>query len=565
MKDVFKIEEYFTDKEIIRLLCKKRALAAKKLHDGHFLRNISKDAKSPHNSSPKGIFILFPPRKEWIRLNLKERNIRNTNSIKQNAIQLERTICRERKRVIKGGNKPLWLIELDDFILEIQKDALDIIKNYQIPKPLVKPIIKDKAKLEYRPISSFKLKDLIIIGQYSRYLTNSFDQLFLNCSYAFRTGINNPKSFNHHSAIEDIIAYKNKHQNVYVAECDIKKFYDCVNHHIIRERFDEFVKRANEELNIKIDLRAINVFYSYLNCFSFNDDVAKKEKTLVGPKGKIPWVTPEELEQVGSNPITDKIGVPQGGALSCLIANLILDSVDRNVLKDTGEETFYARFCDDMVLMNPAKNKCLELFEIYQNSLVEVKLISHKPKSVFGYSKHFWAKDLKSKEPYSWNQSSLQSIYGSSISPWLSFVGYQIRYDGLLRIRKSSIEKELKKQVAETDKILTVLKKKNSANVNSLAIIFRLQQRLISMAVGRMQMNNKNLTMCWAAGFKIAKTNQNIKHQFKRLDRNREKQISRMVNFVAKINTTTKKDPKPDPPIPLPYYGSRYSYFQQFV
>ncbi len=562
MQDIFKIEEYFSDKEIIRILCKKRALAAKKAHDGHFLRNISQEAVSPHKILSKEIFKYFPPRKSWIRLDLKERNLRNTNSVKLNAIQLERTIHRVRKKAIKSGTKPQWLIELDAFVTNIQSDSLNGAKPYNIPKPIVYPVIKDKIKLEYRPISSFKLKDLIIIGQYSRYLTNCFDRLLLDCAYAFRTGIDTKKSFNHHSAIEDIITYKNKHQNVYVSECDIKKFYDCVNHDVIKERFNSFVVRAKNELKIEIDDRAIQIFYSYLNCFSFNDDVAKKEKALVGSKGSIPWVTKVELEDVGSDQDKDKIGVPQGGALSCLIANLILDSVDRDVLASGGTDTFYSRFCDDMVLMNPAKVKCQELFDIYQDSLKKVKLISHKPKSVKGYSKHFWGKDLKSKEPYAWNDSSLQSIYGTSISPWLSFVGYQLRYDGLTRIRKSSIEKELKKQVLETDKIISVLKKKNSASINGHAVVFRLQQRLISMAVGRVQMNSKNLTMCWAAGFKVVKTNTNIKSQFKKLDRNREKQVARMINFIAKVKTTKKKNP--DPPIPLRYYGSKYSYHQQF-
>jgi len=563
MQNIFQIEEYFSDKEIVRILCKKRALAAKKAHDGHFLRNISHEASSPHKVLSKDIFKYFPPRKNWIRLNLKERNLRNTNSVKQNAIQLERTIFRERKKANKSGIKPQWLMELDAFVADIQSASLDIAKRYDIPKPVVYPALKDKIKLEYRPISSFKLKDLIIIGQYSRYLTNCFDQLFLDCAYAFRTAISSEKSFNHHSAIEDIITYKNKHKNVYVSECDIKKFYDCVNHDVIKERFDSFVHRAKDELKIEIDNRAIQIFYSYLNCFSFNDDVAKKEKALVGVKGSIPWVTKIELEEVGSNPDTDKIGVPQGGALSCLIANLILDSVDREVLASGGADTLYSRFCDDMVLMNPAKVKCQELFNIYQASLQKVKLISHKPKSVKGYSKDFWGKDLKSKEPYAWNDASLQSIYGTSISPWLSFVGYQLRYDGLVRIRKSSIEKELKKQVLETDKIISVLKKKNSASINGYAVVFRLQQRLISMAVGRRQMNSKNLSMCWAAGFKVVQTNPNIKYQFKRLDRNREKQIARMVNFIAKVKTTKRKNPNPPPR--LKYYGSRYSYYQQFV
>lgn len=562
-QNIFKIDGYFSSQELIKILCKKRALMAKKAHDGHFLRNISKDASLPHELTKKEIYKYFPPRSKWIRLDLKERNKRNTNSIKLNIIQLERTVNREIKKANKTGNSPNWLIELNKFILDIQNSALRKELNYEIPKPKIIPVIKDKEKNEFRPISSFQLKDLIIIGQYSRYLTNCFDQLFLNCAYAFRTGVNTTKSFNHHSAIEDIITYKNKHLNVYVAECDIKKFYDCVNHTVALNQFNQFVSRAKKELNIDIDDRAIKIFNSYLKCFSFNDDIVKNEIKLVGKNGSIPWVDKTELIELGTNPESDRVGVPQGGALSCLIANLILDSVDRNVLASSDEDTFYARFCDDMVLMNPAKSKCSELFSIYQESLKDVKLVSHSPLSVIGYSNEFWGKKLKSKEPYAWNDPSLQSRYGTSISPWLSFVGYQLDYRGIVRIRKTSIEKELKKQVDETDKILRILKRKNKIRVNKLAVTFRLQQRLISMAVGRVQMKTKDTTMCWTAGFKIVKSNQNIKHQFKKLDKNRERQIARIKRFVNKINSPIVINP--NAPKPLKYYGSKYSYHQQFI
>jgi hypothetical protein len=62
-----------------------------------------------------------------------------------------------------------------------------------------------------------------------------------------------------------------------------------VNHDVIKAQFDSFVIRAKNELKIEIDKRAIRIFSSYLNCFSFNGDVAKREKDLVGHKGSIPF------------------------------------------------------------------------------------------------------------------------------------------------------------------------------------------------------------------------------------------------------------------------------------
>lgn len=561
MKNKFDISNYFSDVEIIRILCKKRALVAKKLHDDHFLRNISSGANSPHKFSSSDFNKMFPPRSKWIRLNLKERNIRNENAIKINTIQLERTILRERKRLKKGGVPPQWLIDLNSFIADIQISALSVSTPYIIQSPKIIPVLKDKVKREFRPISSFPLKDLIIIGQYSRYLTNCFDQLFFDCSYAFRSGINNPKSFNHHEAISDIISFKSRHKNVFVAECDIKKFYDCVNHSVIEKKFASFIEEAKLKLSIEIDQRAIILFDSYLKCFSFNHDVKLKENSLVKLGESIPWVDPLEFSSVGSDINSDRIGIPQGGALSCLIANILLHSVDAEIMKHKDDFMFYGRFCDDMVLMATDKAKCEYLFQIYQDGLKNVKLISHKPKNTGVYDSAFWDKSLKSKSPYAWAKPNLAQR--NQISPWLSFVGYQVRYDGVVRIRKTSIEKELKKQVSETDKILKVLRKSRSAKVNEKAIIFRLQQRLISMAVGRMQMGSKKLSMCWAAGFKIAKGPLSIKSQFKRLDNNRERQIERAKRYVRRIQTPLSISAKPVKR--QRYYGSKYSYHEQFI
>ena len=149
--------------------------------------------------------------------------------------------------------------------------------------------------------------------------------------------------------------------------------------------------------------------------------------------------------------------------------------------------------------------------------------------------------------------------------PWVSFVGYQIRYDNLVRIRKTSIEKELKKQVSETDKIIRVIRQAKKMKVNEKAVVFRLQQRLISMAVGRMQMNPKQLSMCWAAGFNVVKESNSIKAQFIKLDRNRERQIKRMIRFTKGITPPEESLIKPANPIKrLKFYGSKYSYHEQF-
>lgn len=566
MKSEFELEYYFSEREIIKILCKKRALAAKKIHDSHFLRNISPGAMDPHRSSLKKIYDLFPPRKEWIRLNLQERNRRQTHSVEINAIQLERTIFRAKKRYRSKTHQPSWLVKLDSFVSDLKNSALNLSSGYYIPKPTIYPIPKDKKRLEFRPISSFELKDLIIISQYSKYLTNCFDQLFLDCSYAFRSNINSSIIFNHHKAVRDIMRFNaSRGDSIFVAECDIKKFYDCVNHRVLMEKFKSLVSRAKKDLSLEVDFRAVNMFELYLNCFSFNRDVVEREEEILSTagfrNGKIPWVPKEELLSVGSNPDLDEIGVPQGGALSCLIANIILDSVDYTIMNSGESNFFYARFCDDMVIMHADESKCHEMFKLYRKSLSEVKLVSHDPESLLSYNALFWTK--KSKLPYPWRENK-KHVSGTKTSvPWLSFVGYQVRYDNLIRIRKSSIEKELRKQVAETDKILRVIQKNQKVNINEKAVVFRLQQRLISMAVGRVQINSHSSAMCWSAGFNVIKKSNFIKAQFSKLDRNREHQIKRMTRAIASYQTPIVM--AANPLKRLKHYGSKFSYHQQFL
>jgi hypothetical protein len=327
------------------------------------------------------------------------------------------------------------------------------------------------------------------------------------------------------------------------------------------------VGELNDKLELSLDSKAISIFHSYLKAFSFNDVIYKEEKILLSKygihNGSIPWVKPDELSFVGSNSDSDKIGVPQGGAISCLIANIVLNHVDNKVLSVSDENTCYVRFCDDMILIHSDKASCDRILEVYQSALKEVKLISHVPIESDCYGKSFWDEKIKSKSTYKWDMIDKEDATTHNHVPWLAFVGYQIRYDGVIRVRNKSIKKELKKQVTETDKIIKIVRIASRANVNKKAIKFRLQQRLISMAIGRFKYGGTKLSMCWCAGFKLLKSNSNITNQIRRLDRNREKQITRLVVNLKTIITPIRKSKKPN--TPKKYYGANYSYNKKFV
>jgi retron-type reverse transcriptase len=573
------LSNYFTDSYIIKLLCQYRAEIAKKRHDQQFLYNISTSAPEPTSGEKKEdslICSLMPPRKQWIRPSYDERK-KHQNILQGNAWAIEKTIIQKRKS-IKFQQEP-WLIQLNQFIEDIRYSALQD-KNFKIESPRISLVKKEPKSNnhEYRPIASYKLKHRIIIGQCAKYLIDIFDKYFLDYSYAFRKN-----KLNHHQAIKDLIEYKASYddQSLWVAECDIKGFFDCVHHDQARLAFN----KAQERLEIHgqvVDNRAIEIFELYLQSYSFTkvaipDAVEWFQKN--DEQGHLKKID-KDLKQFWDNPLNEFIGIPQGGAISCIIANLMLDNADRQILNHEIEKKhlFYARYCDDMIVVHPDKESCENSFNRYQEALKLLKLPIHEPQEVIQYDREYWRGKSKSKLPYYWANKQENGAV-----PWIAFVGYQVRYDGLIRIRPSSIEKELKKQVEEANQVLKIVNSKNNSssvegqNTNSNTsnntpvrkskhqIRYRLHKRLISMSVGRVSINSLNTKksgFCWSNGFQVLKGYPCIvKSQLRQLDRGREKQLRRVTKHIENLDTLSdSKQSKKD----TNYYGKPFSYDGQF-
>lgn len=534
-------------------------MLAKKEHDRLFHKKLLlKKGKQNLNK----LYSIFPPRSSWIRLSKKER--RNKSALDINAIQLERTVLRETNK-FKNKAKLEWQKNLYQFLNDLSIDVLS--GEYEVPKPKIIAQFKEEkngTKI-FRPIANYTFEDRVIISQCNKYLTECFDTLFEPCSYAFRSTFIQKKSYSHHSAVENIIEYKNgfKDKALWVSECDIKKFYDCVNHEIIIQAFENKVNECKNK-GLLIDITAKDLFISYLNSYSFNFDV---KTIMLGDKKEFGWVTKKELEAVGSDPVKDKIGVPQGGALSCLIANILMDVVDKKVICENRDgNLFYARFCDDMVLIHPDKTRCGKVLKIYSDNLKEIKLLNHHFTEITEYSKGFWKS--KSKAPYCWD-SYTNSLKSKANVPWLSFVGYQVSNDLKIRVRKNSLRKEIEKQVRETGKVITVIKNGEDFRVSEKSIKRRLRQRLMSMSVGRKNVFDihKKGRMCWTSGFRLLKNYPNVQFQTKYLDRKRASNLARLDKHLRKMNESQrppttrnaiKIEKEPD------YYGSPFSYHFQF-
>lgn len=531
------------------------------------LRNISLHEKTKkievqeNELEFKLLQTLFPSRRNWIELNQSERKSCN-NSIKINQLRLFKTYIKTKENIKNGLVPPQWYVNLLNYVNEIRDEVINIeSSNYKIASPEVRGIkkgVKDGV-LVCRPIALYRIKDKIISSLTAKYLTIYFENIFLDCSYAFRPRNSLNEIPTHHDCIEKILQERKKHKEIWVAECDIQKFFDTVQHEYLLKIFNELSEKVESDFNLKMDLRAKKIFQLFLASFSFKKDVFTLNQTPEWfnkrglANGQFDWVEKELEEKFGLNyTSTNIIGVPQGNAISCFISNLILHKVDEKVLNHQSD-AFYIRYCDDMVLMHVEKEKCSETLNVYMEELNKNFLLYHPTKKIIDYkkkcnSKKFWKS--KSKEPFFWGDKH----QNEENIPWVSFVGYQVDFNCKIRIRKSTIKKETKKQIATTQKILKSLGKTKQSHIikpensrwSTNQIVSSLHQRLISMSVGRINLlNHVNPTeqgLCWTNGFKKVFENKITAKQFRYLDKRRQIQLLRLRIELGGLKKKVKKN-----------------------
>jgi len=556
-------ENYFSEDAIINYLSRQRAKLAKKRSKDHIMAAISKKIKyhiKIKNQCEKDmLFKIMPPRRLWVRSS-KKRRFQNgclLSSIDRNRNAIFTTIKKHKKSTVKYR----YLNELETFLNDIY-NAINS-KTFAFQSPSIRPEPKENGSSICRPISSFSLKDNLINCLTNKYLVNYFDDLFYENSFAFRAPqlINEeqvPKS--HHDAFSMIIDYlkNNTGKRIFIAECDMQKFYDTVNHKVVIKQFRKlcFRKTFKEKCNAK----AKRIFHRYLQCYNFYENVYSLDQEHFDKyriqNGEYKWIDEDELRKCYKKEKKLKqIGVPQGGALSGLIANIVLDYADKKIMHLKDKNLLYVRYCDDMIMMHTNKEKCEDALEVYKKSLLDLKLFLH-PIKTSAYGNAFWKE--KSKGPYEWSNKCV---------PWVGFVGYEINRNGNIRIRKKSLKKEVNKQYDLIEDIISAISNDN-LKVHKETIIESAYNRLNGMAVGRVELWNyldyKN-DMCWVKGFQLINKNKFSSLQLKSLDRTKNKYLLKLFKFLNSLDDShiKRKSNTANRNREFIFYGKPFSYFYQ--
>lgn len=562
-------DTYFNENEILRQICKIRVKIAKNRNKRHLLHLLTSNTNYNYHIDPEKknptefenyqsqiketLKKILPPRRKWVKIGEHSRvKNRATNefltSNDKNFYSLLKTI----KKHKKNNSTDNWYINLQEFVKKIQDSALS--KEHSVSEPIIFPKLKkplkrifndkegkEEDKNDCRPLSMYSLEDRIILSLTNKFLTNLFDKKFKDSSYAFRSKKINGKTVSHHNCIQNILKYKKgtSSEELYVVECDMKSFYDTVNHKIVLKIFENLIieiKEENPTLNLN---QPIYIFKSFLNSYAFNINVKNLDKQSYWSsysikRGCFPWVD-NELHKHYTSITNERIGVPQGGALSGLIANIYLNNVDQKLEE---LDVLYIRFCDDMIIIHDDFEKCHKARELYVDSLNELKLFPHpfkKPEELFEQNeksisyKSFWKG--KSKGPYKWS-----NLIKPHNFPWIGFVGYEINFNCDIRVRKRSFLKEQTKQKIITNEIIKAVE--NNQRCEKGTAIESAINRLIGMSVGRIGLDNfseVSTDMCWKNGFQELELNKFSKIQIKQLDRNRSGLYYDLFKKIKKI------------------------------
>jgi hypothetical protein len=557
-------EDYFSDKYILHYVCRARAKLAKRRNRRQLIYNVSGNpAALPWkvvSEDERLLMSILPPRRKWKKLDANSRRTRTgqpLNSLDKTVRMLKRTVRWYQTR----GGAP-FIPELAKFCANVR--AYATAANPILPPPKIVPSRKKRGDEKCRPIAMYPLAAQIAICITNRYLSERFDAYFEPCSFAFRMPEMGPKS-THHDAFARVAAIRQKRRrsDFWVAECDIQKFYDTVNHSVIKRAFKKLVakvNRANPERPVSGS--AVRLFMAYLASYTFRRNVLPLNDPKVGYFAdhhmlgcRFNWVE-RDLKDHGfyRSLGNTRIGVPQGAALSGLVANIILDRVDKALARRGDKNLTYVRYCDDMIIIHPRKGKCAEYMRLYQDELRKLKLLVHPAKPVVTYDRAYWTH--KSRQPYKWGPRG--------IVPWVGFVGYEVNINGDVRVRKGSLANEMQKQYDTVQQVLRAIKSRPRSSHKTIQE--SVANRLIQMSVGRVRLHNYRTAqheLCWVNGFQLLNDNKYSRIQMKRLDACRSR-LLRKLRTNLKAHGEPERAPK-SKPRQVVYYGKPFSYYYHII
>ena len=208
----------------------------------------------------------------------------------------------------KGGIDGMQVDELLPFLRENQRSLIQKIREGKYkPSPVRMVEIPKETKGEYRQLGIPTVVDRVIQQAIAQELTPIYEEQFSENSFGFRPGRGA------HDALRQ--CQKNVDEGyVYVIDMDLEKFFDTVSQSKLIEVLSRTIK----------DGRVISLIHKYLNAGVIADGIFERTE----------------------------VGMPQGGPLSPLLSNVMLNELDKE-LERRGHR--FVRYADDCMILCKSK------------------------------------------------------------------------------------------------------------------------------------------------------------------------------------------------------------------
>ena len=385
----------------------------------------------------------LPPRKMWSRASVKERKGVAPDVVRRQAIwRTVRRACGDVWECCQCGNvasanvannqlrprragrfalpmrlggtpRPTelrWVQNLMRLVEEVQGAVFSGKVAFEAPKMFKIAKGREGGVMQYREVASFeRLADRVILSRMTAYVRDRLEGVLSDRCYSFRRD----RNVTHQLAVKRLQEFRERFPagSLFVAECDIKKFFDSISHEVVRRRWRD----------VGFEDAAGKVLEAYLGVYAVGGADAQERV----PPGEVGGGKADAQERVPPGGM--RRGLPQGGAFSTVLANLVLAEADRAVQDVDDGRLFYARYCDDVVFVHPDEAVCRRAMEAYAAALAKLDLPMHgvRPfvyKPADGSSTEYYS--VKSKGPFRWREAEKGEV---DCAPWVSFLGSQVR------------------------------------------------------------------------------------------------------------------------------------------
>ncbi|WP_422441842.1 MULTISPECIES: group II intron reverse transcriptase/maturase [unclassified Endozoicomonas] len=252
------------------------------------------------------------------------------------------------------------------------------------PSPVLRAVIEKPDRGE-RLLGIPTVQDRVIQQAIVQVLTPIFDLGFSNSSFGYRPGRSA------HDAVQQVKRYikQGLHQAV---DVDLSQFFDTVSH-------DVLMSRVARKIN---DKRLLKLIGCYLRAGVMIDGQC----------------------------YPTRVGMPQGGPLSPLLSNVLLDDLDKE-LEYRGH--CFARYCDDFVIVvhsQRAGERVMESITRYLERRLKLTINPTKSKVVKSTEVEFLSFTFTGKR-VRWSQKSLlrfkRKIIKLTSRSWGVSMGYRLR------------------------------------------------------------------------------------------------------------------------------------------